>query len=294
MSKLLASTAAVVCLLPALARAQATRTWVSGVGDDANPGSRTAPCKTFAGAISKTAPGGVIDVLDPGGFGAVTITKSITIEGDAAEGSILVSGTSGIVINAGANDVVILRNLTFEGLGTGLAGVNILSAGAVHLEHCRFNGFISKGINFQTGVTNAQLYVADCTLHGCAPAAINLVPTAPATVRIDHTSITRCADGLVVGALTRAVVSDTTASGNTGVGFSVGSGGELTLQHVTATDNLTGVESTGVALLIDSTVADNVGTGLKHTGKGKILSSRNNVIYGNATNGSPTAVQGSK
>src|SRR5262244_3544271 len=75
------------------ASAQATRTWISGVGDDANPCSRTAPCKTFAGAISKTAPGGIINCLDPGGFGAVTITKSITIVGDAAEGDILVSGT---------------------------------------------------------------------------------------------------------------------------------------------------------------------------------------------------------
>jgi hypothetical protein len=64
-----------------MAQAQATRTWVSGVGDDANPCSRTAPCKTFAGAISKTAPCGEISVLDPGGFGAVTITKSITING---------------------------------------------------------------------------------------------------------------------------------------------------------------------------------------------------------------------
>jgi hypothetical protein len=71
-------------LYAAPAQAQATRTWVSGVGDDANPCSRTAPCKTFAGAISKTAPGGEIDALDPGGFGALTITKSITIDGAAA------------------------------------------------------------------------------------------------------------------------------------------------------------------------------------------------------------------
>ncbi|MCU0340213.1 MAG: hypothetical protein MUE30_10020, partial [Spirosomaceae bacterium] len=74
--------------------------WVSGVGDDANPCSRTAPCKTFAGAISKTAAGGEISVLDPGGFGAVTITKSITLNGDGTLAGILASGTNGIVINA--------------------------------------------------------------------------------------------------------------------------------------------------------------------------------------------------
>src|SRR5947207_6028847 len=108
------------------AHAQATRTWVSGVGDDANPCSRTAPCKTFAGAISKTAAGGEIDVLDPGGFGAVTITKGITIDGNATFASVLGSGTNGVVVNAGAGDVVTLRNLSIDGGGTGLNGVRFL------------------------------------------------------------------------------------------------------------------------------------------------------------------------
>src|ERR1700732_642897 len=99
----------VVLAVPlAPAHAQATRTWVSGVGDDANPCSRTAPCKTFAGAISKTAPAGEINVLDPGGFGAVTITKSITISSVGFEAGVLVSGTNGIVVNAGPSDTVVL------------------------------------------------------------------------------------------------------------------------------------------------------------------------------------------
>ena len=101
---------------PGLAYAQATRTWVSGVGDDANPCSRTAPCKTFAGAISKTTAGGEIDPLDPGGFGAVTITKSITIDGGEQLASVLVAGTNGIVINAGAADTVTLRNIRINGV----------------------------------------------------------------------------------------------------------------------------------------------------------------------------------
>src|ERR1700684_214008 len=88
----------VVGLAIAPAHAQATRTWVSGVGDDANPCSRTAPCKTFAGAISKTAAGGEISVLDPGGFGGVTITQSITLDGDGTLASILVASTNGITI----------------------------------------------------------------------------------------------------------------------------------------------------------------------------------------------------
>src|SRR5258706_15135084 len=115
------------------AQAQATRTWVSGVGDDANPCSRTAPCKTFAGAISQTATNGIIDVLDPGGFGAVTITKSITIDGGPFEAGVLNSASSGIIVNgAGAN--VALRHLDIEGVSTGTIGVNILQASRVFIE----------------------------------------------------------------------------------------------------------------------------------------------------------------
>src|SRR4051794_32628713 len=97
------------------AAAQATRTWVSGVGDDVNPCSRTAPCKTFAGAISKTAAGGEINCLDPGGFGAVSINKSITIDCHYTEGGVLAGG-NGITVNAGATDVVFLRGLDIFGV----------------------------------------------------------------------------------------------------------------------------------------------------------------------------------
>src|SRR5579875_1931088 len=100
------------------AQAQASRTWVSGVGDDANPCSRTAPCKTFAGAISKTTAGGEIDALDPGGFGTLTITKAITIDGGGGQvASVLAAGTPGMTINdSTTTDVVILRNLRFDGI----------------------------------------------------------------------------------------------------------------------------------------------------------------------------------
>src|SRR6188474_1823396 len=124
----------VVPLLTAVsAHAQATRTWVSGVGDDANPCSRTAPCKTFAGAISKTATNGEINVLDPGGFGGVTITKSITISSENFEAGVLVSGTNAIIINATTTSNVVLRGLDIEGLGTGLVGIKVLGGlGSLH------------------------------------------------------------------------------------------------------------------------------------------------------------------
>src|SRR6202521_4172668 len=116
-------TALFAVIFVSLANAQASRTWVSGVGDDVNPCSRTAPCKTFAGAISKTAAGGEINCLDPGGFGAVTITKSITISCEAGTAGVLVSFTNGITISAAGGDNVVLRGLDIEGIGTGLTGV---------------------------------------------------------------------------------------------------------------------------------------------------------------------------
>ncbi|MET4576459.1 NosD domain-containing protein [Ottowia thiooxydans] len=134
-------------VLSPAAMAQATRTWVSGVGDDVNPCSRTAPCKTFAGAISKTASGGEISVLDPGGFGALTITKSITIDGgDGQAASVLGSLINGVIVNAAATDTVILRNLQINGAGnntanSGLSGVKILNAKQVYLDQLRINGF---------------------------------------------------------------------------------------------------------------------------------------------------------
>src|ERR1051325_11985475 len=114
-----------------LANAQATRTWVSGVGDDVNPCSRTAPYKTFAGAISKTATGGIINCLDPGGFGAVTVTKAIMIDCTGTLGSILSSGVQGIIVNALTNHQVIFRNIDISGAGTtlGTNGINIIQAG---------------------------------------------------------------------------------------------------------------------------------------------------------------------
>src|SRR6516162_7202 len=142
---------------------QATRTWVSGVGDDANPCSRTAPCKTFAGAISKTAPFGEINCLDPGGFGAVTIVKSIIISCEAGTAGVLVSGTNGIVVSVGASDIVYLRGLDFEGVTLGLSGISFIGAGVLHVQHCLIRGFNSgsaSGINFAAN-GSSELYVSD-------------------------------------------------------------------------------------------------------------------------------------
>ena len=162
--------------LPASASAQATRTWVSGVGDDANPCSRTAPCKTFAGAISKTAAGGEINCLDPGGFGGVTITKSIAIKCQYTEGGVLVAQTNGIIINAGVNDRITLRGLDVNGVGIGaqtsLSGIKVLSAKVVHI-------FDSEIYRFQAGIAivptspQTRVVVARSHIHDNGVGVIN-------------------------------------------------------------------------------------------------------------------------
>jgi hypothetical protein len=161
----LAASALAVVSFASPASAQATRTWVSGLGDDANPCSRTAPCKTFAGAYSKTATWGEINVIDPGGFGAVTIGKSLTIRSDSVEAGVLVSGTNGIIVNLpAATDRVELNGLDFEGLNastTSLNGVQIIGTGVTHINNCRINGFHNgNGVNL-VGTANAQVIITD-------------------------------------------------------------------------------------------------------------------------------------
>jgi hypothetical protein len=143
------------------AQAQAARTWVSGVGDDANPCSRTAPCKTFAGAISKTAAKGEINCLDPGGFGTVTITKSIAISCPGVVGGVLASGTNGITVNAGATDRVVLDGLDIEGVGTGLNGVNVVAGKEVYIIRTSIRNFTQNGVNMASSTPGGHVFIND-------------------------------------------------------------------------------------------------------------------------------------
>lgn len=258
-------TLSVICLLSSAAQAQATRTWVSGVGDDANPCSRTAPCKTFAGAISKTAAGGEIDALDPAGYGAVTITKAITIDGGGGQvASILVSGTNGVVVNAGVSDVVILRNLRLNGIGTGLNGIRYLAGAALHVQYCNIFGFTQDGINVATSGANAALFVNDTFLTHNG----NGVQIAPSA-------------GNVRTILVRAWAQD-----NSGFGFllnpsaSIGAG--TLVNELTAAVNGTGIGVNGGKLFLGNSVITKNGVGVAITG-GTVLSYKTNMIDGNVT-----------
>jgi len=209
-------------LASAPAHAQATRTWVSGVGDDANPCSRTAPCKTFAGAISKTATGGEIDCLDPGGFGAVTITKSITLDcgGGGIVGSILASAVNGIIINvAGGN--VIIRNLSINGAGTtlGVRGISILAANNVNVENSHIMNFTQQCIG-DVRPTAGNLVVNNVDMRFCALAGIGTA-TSGGVLRLAANNIraSNNGNGVSLSPNTNATITSSVLSDNTNAGI---------------------------------------------------------------------------
>jgi len=260
--------------------AQASRTWVSGVGDDANPCSRTAPCKTFAGAISKTIAGGEIDVIDPGGFGAVTITKAITIDGGGAFASILVSGTNGIIINAGVADKVVLRNLSFNGVGTGLNGIEFRAGGHLVVEHCNVMGFATNGIFINPSTSGAQTMISHSTLEGNANgiAFSTAANSSGSSATIYDTTISHN-NGIAISALVPA--------GKPGMGIIV--------DHVLAAVNSQGLAANGngaFVLVSNSTIVSN-GTGVSLSNGGNVTSFKNNVINGNGSDGTPLNGTGS-
>ena len=182
------------------AQAQATRTWVSGVGDDVNPCSRTAPCKTFAGAISKTAPGGEINCLDPGGFGGVTITKAITISCEAGTAGVLVSGTPGITVNAGPNDQITLRGLDIDGLGTGTNGINFIAGKALLVDNCVIYEFATNAINAGLGAPGS-VAVRNTVITNIGGDGIRVSSSAGgASLSVDNVNISRTNNGIEVAA----------------------------------------------------------------------------------------------
>jgi hypothetical protein len=298
------------------AHAQATRTWVSGVGDDVNPCSRTAPCKTFAGAISKTAAGGIINCIDSGGFGALTITKAITVDCASVMAGVLAVGTNGININAPAADRVTLRGLSIEGgNGQGLVGINFINGGTVHVESCRIFGFRTgnaTGIQFAVpNAVGAELIVSDTTISDSGTAATNggivvrATGTGTARVMLNRVQLHNNFTGLRVdgtagtggGAITLAM-RDSAANGSNNAGVSVVAGGVAPLisvfDNVISVANATGLSSEGAqarALITRFTAIANA-VGLSVGSGGQIISYRDNHINNNFTsNGAPTSTQ---
>jgi hypothetical protein len=298
-----AALSALMLVCATMAQAQATRTWVSGVGDDVNPCSRTAPCKTFAGAISKTAAGGEINVLDPGGFGTLTITKSITVQADGVTAGVLHTlNASGIIINAGANDVVVLRGLDFEAVNTGGNAIRFLAGSTLLVENCILRNGAIKGIDFEPSGA-ANLIVNNTTIfnfnNGVNGGAIFVKPGAAgsAKVSLNNVQMYRNLYGLRAEDRSTVMVANSNASNNVNNGFLVftsaaGTANMSIDNTVVANNGINGIRADGsvnaVARISRNTVTGN-GTGLSTGAGGQIVSYRYNNVSGNTVDGVPTS-----
>ncbi|GMV29506.1 MAG: hypothetical protein AMXMBFR59_16310 [Rhodanobacteraceae bacterium] len=285
-------------LLAASAHAQATRTWVSGVGDDANPCSRTAPCKTFAGAISKTASGGAISVLDPGGYGAVTITKPITIETDGQLGSILNAGTNGVIINLpNATDMVTLRSIHINGAGTGLNGIRMISGGRLVVEDCTIQGVTGNGIDLAPSGAARALVRNTTITRVTGGSAISVAPTGAgsAVLTLEKSRLYANKAGLTVVSGT-AVVNDSVVSQNDQNGIFANSSGAavaISVNNSRVTNNtsvgIRALNATASIVVSNSTITGN-GTGVAAVGGATLSTYKNNTLAGNTTPGTFTTV----
>jgi hypothetical protein len=264
------------------AHAQATRTWVSGVGDDANPCSRTAPCKTFAGAISKTATGGEINCLDPGGFGAVTITKSISIICDYTEGGVLVAGAgvSGIIVNGTGIDVF-LSGLDFNGAGSATNGIRFLNGGSLHVRNSIIRNFRATnglGISFAPSAAAAELYVTDTIIAdngtGSTGAGILVQPTGTGSAIVSLRNVNiqdNASDGIRVD-----------STGNTGTRTTVMiSNSEIAGNGGTAVNVVAAAGTTPTSVVVRETVLSSNGVGLIANGGNATVRASGNTIIGN-------------
>lgn len=200
--------------------AQATRTWIATTGDDANPCLRASPCRTWAGAVAKTAAGGEVDALDPGVFGTVAITKSITLDGGSQLASTVATGTDAIVIVAGTNDVVILRNLKLQGVlgdgsnraNAGVNGINYKSGAALIVENCVIDGFGFVGIRGQLA-SDGQLTVSGTSISNVTVAAITLTSaTGTLFASLERLHFSNIGNGVVTKVGAVAILNDSVMS----------------------------------------------------------------------------------
>ena len=288
------------------ANAQATRTWVSGVGDDVNPCSRTAPCKTFSGAISKTAAGGEINCLDPGGFGAVTITKSMTISCPYTEGGALAGG-NGITVNAGPTDVVYLRGLDIFGVNPPIHGVRFIAGGALHIEDCvirRFNAANSFGVSFTPNGTS-RLFISNTLIanNGTATTGggINIQPSLGGTANVFLNNV-RIVDNAfhainfnntaITGNLSNLVITDSVIFGNGENALNASTNANvlsIMLSDVVIANNKRGLVLAGAGLnarIGGSTIASS-GSAIQLSAGAVLQSYKNNLIDLNSNNGTP-------
>jgi hypothetical protein len=278
-----------------MTQAQATRTWVSGVGDDANPCSRTAPCKTFAGAISKTATAGEISVLDPGGFGALTINKAMTINGEGTLAGILNAGGNGIVITAPTTDNVTIRNISINAPNNGSDGIRVLGGKNITIENVTINGQSGDGIEV-LAASNVNVLLNNVQIKNCAGAGLKVDTSAGvARVAVKGSTFTGCAQGINPRRNSRVAVYESTIAFNSLGVLVEGTGGNaISFFKSCHINNNTshGIQAgsaaatnTSAVTITDNLINNNAGAGISISTNGIVQTFLNNEINGNNPDG---------
>jgi hypothetical protein len=288
----------VLLALPSSALA-ATRTWVSTFGDDTSTDcSRMAPCRSWDGALPKTDAGGEIDALDSGDFKPVTITKAVTLDASGTSGGIQVTSLlpTAITINAGAADVVTLRNISLNGTTanvTGATGVDILSAAVVHLDGVTASRFPVGGVVFEPNAAS-QLSVDHSTISSNGGAGIVIAPRTGGSgnVTIDNSTVQGNACGIGVSTLGLETGTPNFASGCGTNGAGGGGPVHADVTRTSITDNANaGVVANGAGATVGLAhdVITGNGLGLIPLNSGTIASHNGNVLTGNTADGAPTS-----
>ncbi|MFA4928318.1 MAG: hypothetical protein WC558_07365 [Patulibacter sp.] len=262
------------------AQAQSTRTFVASYGDDAQPCSRTAPCRTFATAFDRTATNGEINVIDTGSYGPITITRSMKLRGRGTIAGVIVNAGSAITVNAGASDRVMISGLDINGLTTGTNGIRVLQAGKVTVDDVQIFGFTFAGVAFQPANAGARLAVTRSTFYdnrsstGATGSAIVVEPTGVGTARatVSRTEMHHNDFGVAASGTTQEAVVNVSRS--------------------TISDSVAGIFSSGAGALVRISSTDVLDSqfGLFSGSGGQVISSGNNNINGNAINGTPTSI----
>jgi hypothetical protein len=296
------------CIATAPAHAQATRTWVSGIGNDGNSCTRTSPCLTFARALTQTAASGEIDCLDSGGFGAVNIGKSVTINCEGAIGGVQAgNGATGITVNVTTNDVVYLRGLDIIGTSNGVSGISLVQAGVLHVEHCLIHNFhfgAASGIAV-AATGQSRLFVSDSyiTDNGngilIRPTGSGLVNAVVKQVHLETNGIGLGVDATAgTGKVTLSLVDSVAAgnsSGSLGVAVVTNAAkgiANVMINRASLSSSLVGLRATGPKATVrigNSDISGNA-TGVASVSGGILQSYGNNQLNGNNTDGTMTTI----
>jgi len=276
------------------AQAQAARTFVSSAGSDANDCSRNSPCRNFQRAHDAVTAGGEVVALDSAGYGAVNITKSVTITGEGVHAAATSpSGGGNVVTVNGAGIAVILRNIQVQShpASVGGSGISARNFAVLHIEGCTVKAN-STGLHFlpnaADGTPARKLFIKDSILRNNGGSGIllsNAADTGSLNATIERTRMENNAFGGGEFRLTKVTLRDCVASGNTFSGILASEGAEVNVESCSATYNGNhGIAAFdgGIIRVSHSTATNNTQFGFRNDGASTFESRENSTGRGNA------------